>query len=91
MNNSDKFVKLDSLEKTRKIVSKMPKVEILGRRELKIENHKGIIVFDNDKVKINTKLGVLNINGNNFNILFMGGETLVIEGDFKSLNYEGEV
>lgn len=92
MNSNDKnnTVNLDGLNATRNFISKMPRIEIMGKREIKIENHKGIIVFDNDKVKINTKIGILNILGNNFNILFMGGETLVIEGDFKSLEYEGE-
>lgn len=91
--NSEKsnINKLDKLDVPRNIVLKMPKVEIVGKNEIKIENHKGIIIFDTNEIKINTKLGVLRIEGANFNLLFMGGQTLVIEGSFKSLEYEGDI
>ncbi|MGL4761742.1 MAG: YabP/YqfC family sporulation protein [Sarcina sp.] len=81
----------ESLNKTREIIKAMPKIEIKGKREIVVENHNGIIMFDTDIVRLKTKIGILNIYGENFNLLFMNGPTLVIEGDFKSLEYEGEV
>lgn len=79
-----------SFNKTRDILKAIPKVEVKGKREITVENHTGIVIFDKDIVKLKTKIGILNIYGDEFNLLFMNGSTLVIEGDFKSLEYEGE-
>ncbi|MGL4654443.1 MAG: YabP/YqfC family sporulation protein [Sarcina sp.] len=81
----------NNLNKARDIVSAMPRVELKGRREIIVENHNGIVIFDKDIVRLKTKIGILNIYGEEFNLLFMNGPTLVIEGNFKSLEYEGDI
>lgn len=86
----NKESKLEKLDIPKDIVLSFPKIEIIGRNEIRVENHKGIIIFDKQEIKLKTKVGVLKILGDNFNLLFMGGETLIIEGDLKSLEYEGE-
>jgi len=79
----------DRLEFPREIVLDMPKITITGESELEIENHKGIVLFQEKEVKINSKLGLISINGSNFEILFMGGATITIKGNFKSVSYLG--
>ena len=51
----------------------LPKITILADKEINIENHKGVINFEEDEVKINTSLGPITIYGKNFKILFIGG------------------
>ncbi|WP_297517510.1 YabP/YqfC family sporulation protein [uncultured Clostridium sp.] len=80
----------ENLNKTRDILKHIPRVELRGRNEIVVENHSGILMFDTDIVRLKTKIGTLNIYGEKFNLLFMNGPTLVIEGKFKSLEYEGE-
>lgn len=81
----------DSFNRTRDILKAIPKVELKGRKEIVVENHTGIVIFDKDIVRLKTKIGILNIYGDEFNLLFMNGSTLVIEGKFKSLEYEGDI
>lgn len=76
------------LDLPRDIVLDMPCITITGDNEISIENHKGVIIFEEKQVKINSEVGFVSIFGNDFEILFMGGSTITIGGKFKSVVYE---
>lgn len=80
----------NKLDLPRDVILNMPKIQITGDREIIIENHKGIILFEKDKVRINSGVGLISIYGENFEVLFMGGSTITIGGKFKSITYEGK-
>jgi len=66
----------------------LPKITIIARKEITIENHKGIIKFSTDELVINTSIGTLTILGENFEIIFVGGTTITLNGYFESMVYE---
>lgn len=78
----------DSLELPRDVVLNIPKIILLGDNEITIENHKGIIIFQENQVKINSKVGPISIFGSGFEILFLGGSTITIGGKILSVVYE---
>lgn len=86
-----KEVIAEKLDLPRDVVVDIPKITIVGNNELTIENHKGVAVFDEDKMKINSNVGLITIYGHSFEILFMGGSTLTVRGKFKSMEYEDNV
>ena len=43
----------------------IPKLTLIGRNELYIENHRGIIEFQADLLRINLSRGFIEIQGNN--------------------------
>lgn len=69
------------------VIDNLPKISVVGDREITIENHKGILSFDKDNTKIKTSIGVLEIQGEDIEIIFIGGSTIIISGKFKSLGY----
>ena len=75
----------------REIILDLPKITITGEKEIEIENHKGIVLFDEEEVKINSSFGLISIKGKGFEILFMGGATITLKGKFKSITYCGNV
>lgn len=79
----------EKLELPRDIVLNLPKITITGDSEIIIENHKGVILFQEKQVMVNSGIGMISICGSNFEILFMGGSTLTLSGIFRSINYEG--
>jgi len=79
----------NKLELPRDIMLDIPKITILANNEINIENHKGIVIFEEEEIKINSNIGPISIYGNNFNILFIGGNTITLSGNFKSVVYEG--
>lgn len=85
-------------EKKEKILNKLdfptdisldlPKIIVVGNREITIENHKGIIAFQSSMVKINSRIGAIVIHGENFEILFIGDTSMTISGKFQGVSYE---
>lgn len=66
----------------------LPKVTAVARKEVTVENHKGIIKFSTEELVINTSLGALTILGEDFEIIFVGGTTITLSGHFRSMVYE---
>ena len=71
------------------IILDVPKITIVGYKEITIENHKGILSFDKLLIRINSKLGPIKIEGKELEILYIGTYTVTISGKFKSILYEG--
>lgn len=90
----DKFTRgkeliAEKLELPLDVILDIPKIVLLGIEELTIENHKGIISFNNDEIKVDSKNGIIKVDGSNFEILYLGASTLTINGKIKSVSYEG--
>ncbi|SHI37640.1 sporulation protein YqfC [Clostridium cavendishii DSM 21758] len=88
--NEVKGIMAEKLELPRDIVMNLPKITITGDSEITIENHKGIICFDKERIKVNTKIGIITIEGKEFEILFIGGSTVTIGGKFEFVDYNRE-
>ena len=80
---------LNSFDFPKDISMELPKIIVIGNKEITIENHKGLIVFENNIVKIGSRIGAITISGSNFEILFIGDSTITISGVFYGISYEG--
>ena len=72
------------------VVLDIPKIIITGKEEITIENHKGIVAFSENEIKVSSKKGIIKIQGNNFEIFYMGSNSLTINGEIRVISYEGE-
>lgn len=79
----------EKLDISKDIILEVPKITIIGKEEISIEHHKGIIVFEKNIIRVNTKIKVIKIVGENFEIIYIGESTLSIKGEFISIEYEG--
>ena len=62
--NQRKFSKIDRLlEMPQEVYTDTPKITITGFNEMIIENFKGILEYEDYYIRINTSLGIVNING----------------------------
>lgn len=82
-----KKVLVDKLEMPKEIVLDVPRITVIGRNEITIENHKGILIFEKNEIKIKTSLEPLTIKGNSFEILYIATSTLIISGYFDYIGY----
>lgn len=87
--NKTKETIAQRLDLPRDVVLNIPKIMITGDNEITIENHKGVVLFEEKEIKINSSVGLITICGDGFEILFMGGSTLTLSGRFRSVVYEG--
>lgn len=84
-NRKNEVIKKLNLPK--EVMTGEPKITIIGKEEINIENHKGIIQFDENFISLNSTVGKLTIEGNGLEILYIEEETIVISGSFKSIYY----
>ena len=87
--NFNKVEKL--LELPKEVYSNEPKIVITGFDEIVIENFKGILEYEEFFVRINTFIGIININGYNLNLENLTNDDLRVKGKIDSLEFERTV
>jgi len=75
------------LELPKDIVLNVPKLTMVGNKDLLIENFKGIIEYDNDRIRINTNSGIIKITGEGLEIKEITSEDLMVNGYISSLEF----
>lgn len=76
------------LDIPRELDKKQTKVTILSFEEILIENFKGIMEYEEFYIKINTELGLININGFNLNLEQMTNDDIIVKGVINSIDLE---
>lgn len=76
------------LEIPKELVSNNPKITILGFEEMYIENYSGILEYEEFFIRINTKIGNININGFNLKLDEMTEDNLKITGKIENIDFE---
>ncbi len=78
----------DLFELPDEIILNAPLIMMVGQKKLYIENHKGIALYQQDKLKVRLKVGNILIEGKDLLISEINTEYLFISGIISSLNYE---
>lgn len=83
MNRINEFLEIPA-----EVVSNIPKISILGFKEILIENYKNILEYENFYVKVNTHIGLINVNGFNLKLIQMNQDDIKITGKIDSIDFE---
>lgn len=67
----------------------VPIISMIGKSELSIENYKGIVFYSEDKIKINTSIGIIEIKGENLTLAKVLIEKISITGGITEVCYAG--
>ena len=79
--NQRKFSKIDRLlEMPQEVYTDTPKITITGFNEMIIENFKGILEYEDYYIRINTSLGIVNINGYELKLENMTNDDIKVKG-----------
>lgn len=62
------------------VLLNLPKITLIGKTQLTIENHRGIIEYIPERIRINTSIGILRICGKEMVINSIMTEFIVISG-----------
>ena len=76
------------LEIPQEVYSNIPKIVITGFDEMIVENFKGILEYEDYYVRINTHIGIINVNGFNLNLENMSEEDIKVTGKIESFDIE---
>jgi len=78
------------LEVPDEVALKVPKVTILKFEEMLIENYKGILEYQDFFVRIQTFIGIININGFKLTLEEMTSDDVIVKGKIESVDFESE-
>ena len=76
------------LEMPREIDNKEPKITIISFDEILIENYKGILEYEEFFIKVDTEIGIININGYKLTLEQITDEDIGIKGTIKGIELE---
>ena len=62
------------------VVAGLPRLEMVGSRQLYLEHHAGILAYSEEQIDVNTSAGALRVRGEGLSLLAMTAEELRIGG-----------
>lgn len=77
----------NTLDLPKELLLDYPLTSFIGNEELMIQNHKGIIEYTSEVIRVKTKIGPLKIEGKHLYINKMSPETLIITGIIRLLMF----
>lgn len=69
------------------VVLDLPRITMLGNMQLLVENHKGIIEYTPERVRLRLEPGELEIAGTGMTLSNLRAEQLLVEGTITMLKY----
>jgi sporulation protein YqfC len=77
----------DMLEIPKELILDIPKITLIGNKQLFIENYKGIIEYEENKVRIKTNEGLIKIAGANLFIKEITTDDLMVSGKINTIEF----
>ncbi len=77
------------LELPKDLVMDLPRVTLLGDMQVIVENHRGIIEYTRERVRISTSLGELIIDGTSLALRTIFPEEIAVDGKIRALSLGG--
>ena len=78
----------DLLELPREIILNLPRMTMVGNLQCYLENHRGVIQYTSEKIRVSVNGGEIIVEGRELTIRYMANEELAIDGSIDSIYYE---
>ncbi|MFU0783336.1 sporulation protein YqfC [Thermoanaerobacterium thermosaccharolyticum] len=76
---------LNLVDFPKEVLLNLPKITVIGNTQITVENHRGIIEYIPERIRINSTIGMIRISGKNMIINSVMTEILVITGKIISI------
>ena len=77
----------ETLELPKEIMLNLPLISLIGQDEVTIENYKGILEYGEEKVRLGTAAGTLQIQGRKLCLKQLSAECMVVTGRIEELRF----
>ncbi|NLL70572.1 MAG: sporulation protein YqfC [Epulopiscium sp.] len=75
------------LEFPKEVILDLPVISLIGQEELYLENYKGMIEYNDERMRISTSCGILKIEGRGLHLKVMTTENIVVTGTLLRIEY----
>lgn len=79
---------VDLFELPREIVLNLPRLTVIGNLQCYLENHRGVIEYTTEKVRLSVNGGEIIIQGENLAIRYMANDEIAVDGNISQVHYE---
>jgi sporulation protein YqfC len=69
------------------VVAGLPRLEMVGSRQLYLEHHTGILAYSDTQIDVNTTAGVLRVRGKRLTLLAMTAEEVRLGGSIEAVEW----
>lgn len=77
----------DSLELPKEVTLNIPIIKVTGKNDIYIENHKGIVEYSSEILRVNSEIGIIKMIGKNLYIKEINKEEIFIIGDIYTIEF----
>jgi sporulation protein YqfC len=77
----------DILELPKDIMMDLPKITLIGSIQVLISNHKGIIEYTKEVIRVNSNSGVIKVVGKDMYIKIILVEEIIIVGNIEKIEF----
>ncbi|NLC76771.1 MAG: sporulation protein YqfC [Clostridia bacterium] len=79
---------VELLEMPSDVLLDLPKLTMIGQKELLLENHRGIIEYSQAKIRVNSTAGQITIKGSDLVLKNLKSDQMLVEGKISALMLE---
>jgi len=87
MNVGMKRQVAEALDLPKEVLLDLPLISITGKEEITVENHKGILAYSDDMIRIGTKAGTIRVGGSKLYLKQLSADALVIGGELSCVEF----
>ena len=77
----------DFFELPKDITLNLPKISMIGSNQMLVENHKGIIEYIPQRIRVNSSIGVIRVQGKEMELRNIAADDIMITGDIKMIEF----
>ncbi len=78
----------DLFEMPQEIVLDLPRLTLIGNLQCYLENHRGIIEYTDERVRVSVNGGEITVSGQRLVIRYLENEEIAIDGTILSMTYD---
>lgn len=77
----------EMLEIPKELVMDTGKLTVVGQKQVFLENHKGIVEYEDYRIKVNTKEGIIQFEGEGMDIKEITSEDIMVTGKIYTIQF----
>lgn len=70
------------------VINDEPRVEMVGKSRLDVENHQGLVLFCSEELKLRTNRGIIHVLGKGLKIRMINPYMISISGEITKIEYD---
>nr|MBO2494202.1 sporulation protein YqfC [Clostridia bacterium] len=69
------------------IMLNLPRISMIGNNQMLVENHRGVIEYTPEKIRLNSTIGVIRVEGEDMDLKNIAADDVMITGQIKRVEF----